>query len=212
MGLRVEVFRFTDEQFRHEHKVEHAMSGCIWRDALRDGILLRGDAHRLDSLRSMARGLPAPKVNPFQPISSDFRLQISNELVKLSVRQDQFEKVYWSSILFHKLCMSILATEGAGVAEFGPSHHAERLKRHDPELFQELKTSYMQITNGGSCDDFIAVGVKCLDRLGGPIWTGEVTFFGHRPTFMMRLARALVQFEASLLRMRANFLALAGAK
>jgi predicted nucleotidyltransferase len=170
-GLRVEAFLFTEETFL-DALVQHRMFGMlVYHFAILEGVLLAGSEEFARNLKDLAQRELLTFQNVLEPAAlSFFRIQMTNQLVKLSCAEGHFDRVQYASILFNSICMAVIKAETGAVGSF--ERLPKMFREHDPEGAAALQEAYLKIVQGGDVVEFLNYAAGCLDRIGGPCWQG----------------------------------------
>ncbi|HWW73163.1 MAG TPA: nucleotidyltransferase domain-containing protein [Duganella sp.] len=170
-GVRVEVFLLTEKTFSVALAKESSVGLRIFYSAITQGITVGGAAGLADKLRHSAK-LQFQDKRKISAVNSmgSMRVQITNQLFKLSCAKEHFDRVHCAAVVLNSICLAIIKFETGETLSF--EHLPKKLREHDPAAAQTLECAYLKVCMNGDTNDFINSAGALLDRLGGPAWSG----------------------------------------
>jgi predicted nucleotidyltransferase len=171
-GVRVEVFLLTEKTFSDVLLTEKRLGTKVFYTAISEGVFVGGAAGLAEKLKHSAKLLFQDARKMFLDADSlaSMRVQITNQLLKLSCAEEYFDRVHYAAHAFNALGLAIIKVETG--ENISVDKFPKALREHDPAAAQAFQSAFVKVCTTGEASDFIDSAGALLDRLGGPAWSG----------------------------------------
>lgn len=171
-GVAMELFITTERSVLDALAMSRPIGLRVFFDAVDQGIVLAdtdGLAGRLSTLGR--RELKRTDVVVENSAREQYRVNITQNLLKLSAMHDTMDQMQLGVLLYNAIAFAVLRVET------GWAYRNERLPRelrhHDEAAAAALQSGLLALGAGQGADVFLAAAGPLLERLGGPLWHGS---------------------------------------